>query len=335
MTLNQETYGSPDSQQGGADRPVTPSPRPEKSTFEGSDTEKAAPLGGRGLGKSAPVGGLYLFIAFLLILYHYFAQSLSMVALVLYQKGSEGLRSLSTEMTQILSNDPNLMAKVLIGNAILAIPVYLLYLRIRKKQGVALAQMKGIRGQDYLFYICQGMAFQGGLGLLLNGIYQLGKNLPWLADLVETYNEGIQSSLFPEGVVPWLTLVGGGILIPLAEELLFRGIVMGELEKVWPGKPTLLLQALLFAAFHLNFVQGFYVFFIALLLGLVYQQSKSLIAPILIHMVINSYSIILGTVAQQSQKTLVAFGLVSFTMMIIGAVWGILRWRARKKLGNI
>lgn len=324
MTLNQESYGSPDSQNGGAARPVTPSPRPEKAAF-----------GGRGSGELAPVGGPYLVIAFLLILYHYFAQSLSMVALVVYQKGSQALTSLGDELTKALSADPNLMSKVLIGNAFLVIPVYLLYLRIRKKQGVALAQIKGIPGQDYLFYICQGMAFQGGLGLLLNGIYQLGKNIPWLANLVETYNESMQASLFPEGVVPWLTLVGGGILIPLAEELLFRGIVMGELEKVWPGKPTLILQALFFAAFHLNFVQGFYVFFIALLLGLVYQRSKSLIAPIVIHMVINSYSIILGTVAHQSQEILAAFALVSFTMMIVGAIWGILRWRARKKLEKI
>lgn len=279
-----------------------------------------------------PVGGIYFVFAFLLIIFHYIAQAVSMLALVALQKGGQDLSSLGGDLSKALSGDPNLMAKVLIGNAILAIPVYLFYLRIRKKQGVVLVQTEPIRGRDYLFYTCIGMAFQGAMGLLLNGLYQLGKNLPWLTDLVDAYNQNMQTSLFPEGVVPWLTLVGGGILIPLAEELLFRGVVMGELEKVWPGKPSLILQALLFAAFHLNIVQGFYVFFIAILLGLVYQRSKSLVAPVLIHMVINSYSIILGTLVQQSQETLVAFGLVSLTMMVIGAVWGILRWRGRKKV---
>lgn len=59
-----------------------------------------------------------------------------------------------------------------------------------------------------------------------------------------------------------------GLGAPLAEELLFRGVVLRALQPC--GKKfAVLASAILFAGFHGNFAQGIYAFFIALLLGYV------------------------------------------------------------------
>ena len=84
-----------------------------------------------------------------------------------------------------------------------------------------------------------------------------------------------------------------GILMPMLEELLFRGLVFRVLKK-WISFPVaMVISAVLFALYHGNLVQFVYAFFCGLLLAFIYEKYGSLLAPILSHMTMNLVAIIL------------------------------------------
>lgn len=76
-----------------------------------------------------------------------------------------------------------------------------------------------------------------------------------------------------------------GIVAPVAEEIVFRGLIFGYLRR-WGLPAAILISTALFAAFHLPAIPvtqivGGVVFAIA------YHMSKSLMTPIVIHMLGN------------------------------------------------
>jgi membrane protease YdiL (CAAX protease family) len=81
---------------------------------------------------------------------------------------------------------------------------------------------------------------------------------------------------------------------PVFEELLFRGLVFGELRKVATVRLALVIQALIFGLYHINPIQGAYAFLIGLLLGYVYYRSSSIVAPMIVHAAINTSSVVAG-----------------------------------------
>ena len=83
------------------------------------------------------------------------------------------------------------------------------------------------------------------------------------------------------------------VLMPMLEELLFRGLVFRVLKK-WISFPVaMVISAVLFALYHGNLVQFVYAFFCGLLLAFIYEKYGSLLAPILSHMTMNLVAIIL------------------------------------------
>ncbi len=87
------------------------------------------------------------------------------------------------------------------------------------------------------------------------------------------------------------------VLVPLLEEVVFRGAIQGCLRSLtaspWPG---ILLTSILFGVMHLNVaepaaVPGLVVFGTAL--GVVYERTGTLLAPVLMHALFNLGNIVL------------------------------------------
>lgn len=85
-----------------------------------------------------------------------------------------------------------------------------------------------------------------------------------------------------------------GFLAPLAEELVFRGLVFDRLREALRFWQAAILSALLFAVFHGNIVQGIYAFFGGLLMAWSYETYHSIKAPYCIHVISNLLSILLS-----------------------------------------
>ena len=84
-----------------------------------------------------------------------------------------------------------------------------------------------------------------------------------------------------------------GILVPIAEELLFRGVLYGWLRQRWRAVPCAVISAGLFALAHANFRMALQIFITGLILAALYEYSRSVVAPMLTHMAVNTISLVL------------------------------------------
>jgi membrane protease YdiL (CAAX protease family) len=94
------------------------------------------------------------------------------------------------------------------------------------------------------------------------------------------------------------------LLAPLAEEVLFRGILYPWIKQI--GFPRLALwgTALVFAAIHMNLVSFLPLAFLALALALLYEQTDNLLAPITAHALFNGFNFTLLYIFQESMSKL-------------------------------
>lgn len=78
-----------------------------------------------------------------------------------------------------------------------------------------------------------------------------------------------------------------GILTPLVEEMIFRGIIFNRIHKWLGDKQTILLCAILFALYHFNPVQGLYAFLMGLLICRNYNRYRRISVAFAVHAAAN------------------------------------------------
>lgn len=78
------------------------------------------------------------------------------------------------------------------------------------------------------------------------------------------------------------------LLAPIAEELLFRGLIQNYAKQYLSINIAIVFQALIFSVYHGNIIQGIYALIFGILLGFICQQSNSIIPGIILHISINA-----------------------------------------------
>ena len=122
---------------------------------------------------------------------------------------------------------------------------------------------------------------------------QLMMHLPWIP-IKPQQQESVQTL---QMAVTWFNRIELGVitivLAPVAEEMLFRGILYPTIKQV--GFPRLALwgTALLFAAIHMNLVTFVPLLVLALGLTLVYERTDNLLAPITAHALFNAMNFVI------------------------------------------
>ncbi|MEA5565732.1 type II CAAX prenyl endopeptidase Rce1 family protein [Anabaena sp. UHCC 0399] len=86
--------------------------------------------------------------------------------------------------------------------------------------------------------------------------------------------------------------VTAAIAAPLFEEVLFRGFLLPSLTKYLPVWGSILASGLLFAIAHLSLSEVLPLTALGIVLGVVYTRSRNLLAPILLHSLWNSGTLI-------------------------------------------
>ena len=83
-----------------------------------------------------------------------------------------------------------------------------------------------------------------------------------------------------------------GLVIPLTEELMFRGVLFKRYRERGSFMKAAVCSSLLFGLIHGNIVQFLYSFILGLLLSYVYEKYGSFKAPAVLHVVANITSLI-------------------------------------------
>lgn len=82
-----------------------------------------------------------------------------------------------------------------------------------------------------------------------------------------------------------------GIIAPVVEELVFRGLVFKRAKAYIGMVPAMMISAVTFGVIHGNLVQLVFAGSLGLLLAYFYDKSKNLLVPILCHMLVNIFSL--------------------------------------------
>lgn len=78
------------------------------------------------------------------------------------------------------------------------------------------------------------------------------------------------------------------IVAPVGEELLFRGVLYGFIKQRGHPRLALWVSAVLFAVVHGNAVGFLFFIFLSMILVALYEQTKNIFAPILLHALFNA-----------------------------------------------
>lgn len=113
-----------------------------------------------------------------------------------------------------------------------------------------------------------------------------------------------------------LGIIYVGILAPIIEEIVFRGLIFNELRKNINIILSIIIQAGIFAMAHGNIVQGVYVFASEIIVSLVYIWTKSIISNIILHISFNLYGLLIGISIFKSQY-LVLYVIFSIVLLVV------------------
>ena len=165
-----------------------------------------------------------------------------------------------------------------------------------------------------------GYSFQ----LFIDSILNLVKKVA--PKLIQEYDENIGSLLNNKtSVILMLTVI---IITPIAEELIFRGVITTYSNKLFPPKTVIIISSVLFAIYHGNIVQGVYAFIAGIILGIIVAKTGKILPAIMLHVVINLSAYLVPDILFKNIITLLftLVGSASLMFLVIyiikyGTIW--------------
>ena len=122
--------------------------------------------------------------------------------------------------------------------------------------------------------------FVGALALSL----AIGFNvLFYLLGITESSQSFTDTATAQFGVVFFVGVILYGIVSPLAEEAVFRGLIYNRMKRCFPLPAAMILSSLLFGCYHGNMVQALYGTLLGILIAYTYEKYASFTVPVLFH----------------------------------------------------
>lgn len=153
----------------------------------------------------------------------------------------------------------------------------------------------------------------------------------WLSEVEDSSYQALEGLIIMENVGQLLgNLLVIAIIPAIGEEMFFRGVVQGHLQKKYTHSGMVIfLSAFIFAAFHLQFVGFFPKLIIGLVLAASYFYTRNLIYPILIHLLNNGFQVVLAYIRPEqvsarqevSEMTPLQVAMVLLTVPLIGLLF--------------
>lgn len=118
------------------------------------------------------------------------------------------------------------------------------------------------------------------------------------------------------------------IFAPFAEEYIFRGLIYGSTRKGFGHIAANIIQALMFALYHGNIVQGIYAFVLGLLLGYAAEHKRGMAELVGLHMAVNISGIVVVPVVMDilsGATNLWVSCIIGITISLVYIMWVIMR----------
>ena len=188
--------------------------------------------------------------------------------------------------------------------AIFTLLFFLIFFLIRKKNIAKEVNLQKTSGKKWIAAVL-GAVF---VIFFVNGM--LGVLVP--QDQLENFSQA-SSVLYAYPL--WQAILANMLLVPILEEVVFRGLLFSRLQKVMPNIVVALITSVVFGLVHGQIVWMLFAFVVGLVLSFVRIKTGSILPTILMHVLINTYA------------TLVSYNIINITsdvlmiiLMIVGAL---------------
>lgn len=173
-----------------------------------------------------------------------------------------------------------------------------------------------IKAMDFIMAIVGGAGVSIALNIVIALTNMAGKDTAFVE---------VSDSITSNPLI--VTIICAGILIPIVEEILFRGLIFNRIKCQYNFVAGLLISSLLFGIYHGNIVQGIYATLLGIFIGFAYHKTKSILIPIFIHMGGNTFVSIYGKLGENEENTgiLVVTVAISIIFALIGTIYFINR----------
>lgn len=146
----------------------------------------------------------------------------------------------------------------------------------RGADDMKLSHLKPEPVKNYMLLFIVSLGAVLGMNLLLELTNVTNKSEAYQAVVEDQFSAAV-----------WVGIICYGVITPIAEELLFRGVLYNYLKRIWDVRIAALLSAFLFGSYHMNPVQGVYGFVIGCLMVYGYEYFGSFYIPVAIHILSN------------------------------------------------
>jgi hypothetical protein len=201
-----------------------------------------------------------------------------------------------TQMTETFSVDNLMLFQLLIG-IICTMIFCLIWFNIRK------ALPKFVNASSCVLPAVLTLISFTGLHFILIFIMSVTN----IIEHFPSYEE--VSELLTSGSVLMQLLVVG-IVGPVSEELLYRGILLNRLSEWMPKWVAIFVSSALFGVMHLNLFQGLYAFLLGVACAVLYVRYRNIWIPITGHIAFNSVNVIFRAIVD-------ALGIEEFNVLIL------------------
>ncbi|MGN0506745.1 MAG: lysostaphin resistance A-like protein [Lachnospiraceae bacterium] len=244
---------------------------------------------------------------------------------IVFRAASNGVESPEELADYMLGNVLNADVVLLLGGIAIAGTLLmgaLWYKKYRPKEHLSLKEV--INRRLICVAVLLGLALQLLISLCLNAIYPI---LP--GSMVTEYSELMESLIGGNTVLSVIITV---LLAPLAEEFIFRGVILQKAKKFLPFMAANAVQALLFGIYHGNLIQGAYAFVIGMIFGYVTEYFHSVWAAILLHACLNGSAQLLSLLPETVTGNLFGYFALAFVGVLFLVAAGKLFKKARTEL---
>lgn len=193
---------------------------------------------------------------------------------ILMQNDPMAMNAMILEMTDKVMAMANEIAAI---SGVLSIVILILFFLIRKKSILKEFNIQKVSAGGYIWPALMGFGLTFAVSLVMSFLPE-----QWLASYEES------SALLSDTSV-LVMFFSSVIVAPIAEEMLFRGLVFTRLRKAMPTWIAIMVTSLSFAVLHGQIVWIMYAFVLGVILTCLAAKYDSIIPGIVMHMVFNFF----------------------------------------------
>lgn len=173
--------------------------------------------------------------------------------------------------------------------------------------------------KNIFLLIVMGISFSLAFNLLL---YSLNKVFTF-TNLFDDVNTNVL-----------VTLIASGIIGPVLEELIFRGIIYNNLKKYTSFIKSIVVTGLLFGIFHGNLIQFIYAFLFNIILIKVYERDNNILSPIIVHISANTIITLVLFIIKKLNIYLSIISFIIFLLIFIITMYKYIKSEQNKNVNN-